>query len=86
MRAFLVSPNVVVTSNVRSPLDTYAHVVDKASEVFQKEVLSLMENIHYLSAIDGDHRLPHLAARLDFNGFYSGIGAIGGPAPSTDAL
>lgn len=72
MRAFLVSPAVVMTASLRSPLETYIHIVDKASNIFEKELSSLMENIHYLSAMDGDHRLPHLAVRLDYTGFYAG--------------
>jgi hypothetical protein len=72
MKAFMVSPSVVMNANMRSPLDTYVHVVDKASEIFKRELMGLLENIHYLSAIDGDHRLPHLAVRLDYTGFYAG--------------
>ena len=72
MRAFSMSPSVVLTNTVRSPLETYTGVIKKASDIFDRELMRLMESVHYNSAIDGDHRLPHLAARLDFSGFYAG--------------
>lgn len=71
MRNFFISPASILTDATRVSLNTYARIVDKAAEIFDGELLKLMDAVHYMSAIDGDHRMPHLAARLDFSGFYA---------------